>query len=143
VNSELAREAAVFTRYFAGRLPTPYVAARYAEAHAALPGLAAADGHERWLLAVARTAPAGCRVADAWARHAAPASTLRRKLVVLLAILEVSPPFAEVLDQPTGGPAAEWAGMIGAGVVSVLALLVGAIVFLPAWLLVGGRHAAP
>ena len=137
----LRREAEVFTRYLVGRTPTDYVAVCYADAHRVLTGLEAGNGHERWLLAVARTGSSGCRIADGWSRHTAPASALRRKLVVLLAILEVSPPFADVLDRPTGSPAAEWVGMIGVGVVSILALVVGAIVFLPARLLSGGRSA--
>jgi hypothetical protein len=136
----LAREAEVFTRYLAGRAPTTYVGDRYADAHRVMQGLVAANGHERWLLSVARTGPAGCRIADAWGRHAAPASPLRRKLVLLLAILEVSPPFAGVLDRPTGSPAAQWAGMVASGMVSVLALLAGVVVFLPARLAAGSRR---
>lgn len=135
----LAREAAVFTRYLTGRSPTPYVSERYADAHRALGGLVAVNGHDRWVLRVARSGSMGCRVADGWARHAAPAGPLRSKLVVMLAILEVTPPFAEVLDRPAHGPALEWALMVGAGLASVLALLAGAAVFLPMRLLAGRK----
>jgi hypothetical protein len=78
-------------------------------------------------------------VADAWARWAAPRSALRKKLVVLLAILEVSPPFAAELDQPTGSRSLEWAGIVGSGLTSLLALSIGLVLFLPVRLAAGGR----
>ena len=136
---ELKRECEVFTRHLAGRGPTPYVARRYEDAHAVLGGLAPQDGHGRWLLRVARSGRPGCRVADAWARWAAPRSALRKKLVVLLAILEVSPPFAAELDQPTGSRSLEWAGIVGSGLTSLLALSIGLVLFLPVRLAAGGR----
>jgi hypothetical protein len=133
----LQRECEVFTRHIA-RLPaTPYVIRRYADAHEVLAGLTPGDGHGRWLLTVARAGPAGCRVADAWTRVAAPRSALRRKLVVLLAILEVSPPFAAALDQPSGGRVTGWARIAGGGVMGVLALVLGLVLFLPVRLVAG------
>jgi hypothetical protein len=95
------------------------------------------DGHERWLLRVARTGPASCRIADAWARLAAPRGALRQKLVVLLAILEVSPPYAEELDQPRDGPALEWIRMAASGLTFVGALAIGVVLFLPVRLVAG------
>jgi hypothetical protein len=137
--ADLGRECEVFTRHIAGRRPTPYVVRRYADAHAVLAGMEPQDGHGRWLLRVARTAPAACRVADAWARWAAPRSALRKKLVVLLAILEVSPPFAAELDQPAGGRSLEWARIVGSSFTSLLSLVVGLVLFLPVRLAAGGR----
>jgi hypothetical protein len=136
---ELAGECGVFTRHLAGRPPTPYVVRRYADAHAVLAGMDPRDGHGRWLLRVARAGSAACRVADGWARLAAPQSALRKKLVVLLAILEVSPPFAAELDQPSGRRALEWARIAVSGITSLLALVIGLILFLPARLASGGR----
>ena len=136
---ELARECEVFTRHIAGRAPTPYVARRYAEAHAVLGGMEPRDGHGRWLLRVARSGPVACRVSDAWARLAAPRSALRKKLVVLLAILEVSPPFAAELDQPRGGPLLEWTRIAVSGMATLLALAVALVLFLPVRLAGGGR----
>jgi len=137
--AELARECGVFTRHIAGRAPTPYVVRRYTDAHAVLTGLEPNGGHGRWLLRVARVGPLPCRVADAWARLAAPRSALRMKLVVLLAILEVTPPFAAELDQPGGGRGLEWARIVAAGMTSLLALVVGLVLFLPLRLVAGSR----
>ena len=135
----LGRECDVFTRHIAGHPPTPYVIRRYAEAHGVLAGMEPLDGHGRWLLRVARSSPGSCRVADAWARLAAPRSALRMKLVVLLAILEVSPPFAAELDQPRGGRVRQWARITASGVTSLFGLLIGLLLFLPVRLLSSGR----
>jgi hypothetical protein len=51
--------------------------------------------------------------------------------VVLLAILEVSPPYAAELDQPRRGPALEWARMAVSGLGFAGALALGVILFLP------------
>jgi hypothetical protein len=133
----LARECDVFTRHISGRPAIPRVTEQYAAAHRVLPGMEPGDAHERWLLRVARTGPAACRVADAWARLAAPQGALRRKLVVLLAILEVTPPYAGELDQPRDGRALEWLRMAASGVAFAAALAIGLVLFLPVRLATG------
>jgi hypothetical protein len=135
----LAKECEVFTRHISGRPATPRIADQYAAAHRALEGMEPRDGHERWLLRVARSGPAGCRVADAWARLALPHGALRQKLVVLLAILEVSPPYAAELDQPRGGPAREWVRMAASGLGFAGALALGVVLFLPVRLAAGRK----
>lgn len=135
--AELERECEAFSRHLAGRAPTPYVVRRYTDAHAALGGMGPRDAHGRWLLRVARTGRVACRVADGWARLAAPRSALRMKLVVLLAILEVTPPYAADLDQPSGGRALEWGRIAASGLASALALVIGLVLFLPVRLVSG------
>ena len=135
----LVQECGVFTRHISGRPATPQVAEQYAVAHQVLSGMEPSDGHERWLLRVARLGPAACRIADAWARLAAPRGALRRKLVVLLAVLEVSPPYAEELDQPRGGAALEWIRIAASGLAFGGALAIGLVLFLPARLAAGPR----
>lgn len=137
--TELVKECGVFTRHISGRTATPQVSEQYAAAHQVLPGMEPSDGHERWLLRVARLGPVACRIADAWARLAAPEGALRRKLVVLLAILEVSPPYAEQLDQPRGGATLEWLRIAASGVAFAGALAIGLVLFLPARLAAGPR----
>lgn len=137
--TELVTECGVFTRHISGRTATQQVAEQYVAAHQVLSGMEPSDGHERWLLRVARLGPVACRIADAWARLAAPQGALRRKLVVLLAILEVSPPYAEELDQPRGGAALEWLRLAASGLAFAGALAVGLVLFLPARLAAGPR----
>jgi hypothetical protein len=101
----LGREARVFTAALIGGVPTPYVTRQYARGHVSLP-LAPIQGFDGILLSVARAAPPLTRVADAYARLFARRSILRRKLALLLAVLESSAPsdeeFAPVAASRTG-----------------------------------------
>src|SRR5947209_5491873 len=97
----LARECTTFCRHLLGRRPSAYVLAKYQEFHR-LPAARAvrpARAVDRALLAAARLHPAAALPADAFARIFRPGCALRKKLVLLLAILESSPQFAEQLDE--------------------------------------------
>ena len=83
----LERECRVFTRYLVGREPSEYVRAKYADAHTIVPAYATLDAFHRRLLGIARTGPAFTRLADAYTRAFAPRGALRKKLILLLAIL--------------------------------------------------------
>jgi hypothetical protein len=85
------RECEVFIRYLVGKRPTPYLVSKYREACHTLhldelrPGCAAV---EPTLLRMASTHPLLTRLADAYSRVFLPESLLRRRLVLLLAIVE-------------------------------------------------------
>jgi hypothetical protein len=132
-----AREAAVFARYLGVAAP-PAVVAAYARGQAVLPASRPLD---RLLLTVARTHPALTRVADAYARLFDRCGLLRHKLVLLLAILEVSAPAAEAFE-PDPAPLLRSAGRLAAaGVGFAVALGAGVLLFgVPhAVLRLGGR----
>ena len=86
------RECVVFTGHLLGVAPDAYVKRKYAEAHDVLGGLAPTDPFDAFLLRFASKHRVCTRLADAYARVFRPGSALRRKLIVLLAILETSPP---------------------------------------------------
>jgi hypothetical protein len=123
----LEREARVFTAALIGAEPTPYVIRQYARGHVSLP-LAPAQGFNKVLLWVARGAPVLARCADAYARLFARRAILRRKLVLLLAILESSAPsdaaFASLRVSRAGVLLRLGATGIAAGVYTVLGLLI-------------------
>ena len=127
----LEHECRTFTRYLAGRDPTPYVVAKYCEAHevsAAFGG----DRFDRRLTAAARYHSATTLLADAYARFFAPHGLLRKKLVLLLAILEISPPFFQKLNRlPAGGRVAQTLYVGARLLLFGLALLGGVMAFLP------------
>ena len=126
----LAREARVFARALTGETPTAYAAAQYARAHEHL-ALHPAGAFDRRLAAFAAAAPWAARAADAYARWFAPRAALRRKLVVLAAILESSPPHDAAFDPVTGSAAGIILRLALAGAGFVLALLVGLLVLTP------------
>jgi hypothetical protein len=101
---ELAREAATFARYLCGVAAGEYVVERYRAAHAlGLVELRATSSFERAVVALARRGTWSARAMDASTRLVQPAGLLRRKLVLLLALLESRSPPAEAIDAPTAG----------------------------------------
>jgi hypothetical protein len=90
----LEREARIFTASLIGGAPSPYVIRQYARGHVSLP-LAPVQGFDAVLMRVARGGPILARLADAYARLFARRAILRRKLTLLLAILESTAPSDE------------------------------------------------
>ena len=138
------RECVVFTRHLLGVAPDAYVKRKYAEAHDVMGGLAPKDPFDAFVLRFASTHRFCTRVADAYARVFRPGSALRRKLIVLLAILETSPPTYRQIDAPVGGPKALLLLRLTVrGTIALLSLLIGALLLVPARLAlaVAGRRA--
>jgi hypothetical protein len=133
----LARECRVFTRHLTGAEPGDYVISRYLDAHRVRRGFAPASRLDRFLCAFARVSPLAARLADSWAAIIAPTSTLRRKLILLLAMLESCAPHYRRLEDVRGGQAAAFAGLLFRGVLAVLVLLVSLLIFVPARILLG------
>ncbi len=139
-DSPLDRECVVFTSYLVGLRPDAYVRRRYAEAHATVPGLEAVDRFEAILIGFARRHPALTKMADAYARIFRPASSLRRKLVLLLAILESTSPTSDEVDRAVGGsPASVALRLVGRGLTAIASLAAGTILLTAARLRYGGR----
>ncbi|MFQ5689204.1 MAG: hypothetical protein ACE5HQ_02905 [Gemmatimonadota bacterium] len=131
----------MWCRYLLGRPPDPYVLAAYVRAHARSPRLSATSGgrRDRQLVGIARRAPWLARVADSYARVFAPGSLLRRKLTVLLAVLESAAPSFEQFETPTvRRPLRFWFGLACRGL-TFLGLLLAASLFLGPLQLVAGR----
>jgi hypothetical protein len=119
-------ECAVFTRCLLRRDASEYVRLKYRAAHTSLAGLSPANRFDAFLVRFARTGPGFATVADAYAAVFAAHSLLRKKLVVLLAILETSSPECELIDAPAGGGrparAAVAIGLAGLGALAALAV---------------------
>lgn len=125
----LARECEAFARYLTGGAPGAYLERKYRAAHAA--GAIERPGEDtafdRALVALARQGPFLARLADAHARVFASGGLLRRKLVAVLALLEVSEP--ERVDEPGLRTAlgffarAAWLGLVFAFLLAVSIVL--------------------
>jgi len=113
----LAREFAVWCRYLGTAAPESRAVAAYVRGHP-LAATYAGDRFDRTLVAVARRSPAWCALADSYARRARPYGTLRRKLVLALAVLESTPRAHADYDTARPGSAAgSWLALaaLGAG----------------------------
>jgi hypothetical protein len=109
------------------------VCLKYSAAHTALSTLSSANRFDSFLVRFARMGPRCANVADAHAALFAPTSLLRKKLVVLLAILETSWPYCELIDAPLGGgrPTLAVAALASVGVGAVVALAISVPILLP------------
>lgn len=98
----LADECRLWARYLAGVTPSEYLTSRYIECHRRSEHfLAPPDAVDRMLLGIARTGRLGATLADSYATLLRPGSLLRRKLVLLVALMECAPPTSDLLDHPT------------------------------------------
>ncbi len=98
MDERLARECLMLTRYLSGSDPTAAVVHAYQRAHALGVVGARPARFDRLLTALAGRHPSLTRAVDSYATALARNSTLRRKLVLLLAILESSWPACETID---------------------------------------------
>jgi NADH dehydrogenase len=134
-------ECRVFTRHLLGTEPDSAVVATYERALASVPELAAVERWDRAQLAIARRGVLLARCADSHAALFARSSALRKRLVMLLAILESRPPYAVDIDSALGGtmPRAV-ARVLARGIGSVLTLLAGTLILLPIQLALATRR---
>jgi hypothetical protein len=128
------RECEIFSRYLVGLRPTDYLREQYDLALRArhLANEAELAAFDRRTLGFACRSVFFTRVADAYCaifhRHGA----LRRKLVLLLAILEHAPPTASRFDRPRiHGPIGVATNLLLLSVYFVLLLLLGIILLSP------------
>ena len=132
----LTRESLVFVSYLTGRKPSDYVLKQYVQAHRCGALDSGNTRFEQLLIAVARQHRFLARVADAYARFFASRSALRKKLVLLLAVLETSAPSYVWLDDvPSVTQAGTLAAVVGHGMIGVVCLVLGFIIFTPMRLL--------
>jgi NADH dehydrogenase len=132
--SVLKNECRTFTAYLVGTAPSAYIEEQYARA-AHVHGLTFDENCSRFdraTLGLARSGRLGARSADAYCGLFHRRGILRRKLIVLSAILEHVAPTNAAFDRVEArGAALTILTLAGYGVVSALSLLLGAAVLLP------------
>lgn len=137
--AELERECRRFTPYLCGLPADERLLRNYAQANQAR-GFAAPGGRfDRLLLRLAVRHHWLTRTCDIYSRFFHRRGVLRKKLVYLLAILEVTAPYHRHFDDIDSRSLAGFALQCGMrGFVSVSCLLFGAIFLLPLQILLGG-----
>jgi hypothetical protein len=129
----LERECQTFARYLTHDVPGSYVVRKYVECHPVVlrhapPSLPVDDA----MLRFAAAGPYRTRIADAYARIFRPKSILRRKLILLFAILENSKGYHQQFTR--GGDDVRWLAWwrISLSVTTFLAALcAGIVMFAP------------
>lgn len=136
----LARECALLHRYLVGGEPDDFVRAKYVAAHEpGRHGPVSPAAPDDALVRFARQGPAFVRLADAYGAAFQRGGALRRKLILLVAILESYGPTSSGVDSPDrGSRSGFWLGAGFAGIRFVLVLAVAVLAFVP-WRLFAGR----
>jgi len=117
-----------FGRYLSGVQPGDYVRGRYVDALERFPErFSPADRLDRLLFSMSSW-PMPLRAVDMTARVLSPASAVRKRLVLMTALLENAPDTFELYERPSAGGAAFFFGLATRGVVSISALLLGLVV---------------
>ena len=100
--AQLERECRIFTKYLISQSPNDYVIDKYYEANIKSAELshAPADRFQRILLSIAVKSFFMTSFVDSYASIFLKDSLFRKKLILLLAILENSPPFYAKFDYP-------------------------------------------
>lgn len=131
-------ECVRFTRYLTRQAPTRYVLDKYRDAHERQPHLDAARAQrfDRFLIAAARAHGMGCWLVDAYTAVFRKSAVVRRKWVLLVAILESTAPTAAIFDVPDSeNRVALVMRLAFRGTAFVVGLGVSALLFLPVHLL--------
>lgn len=102
---QLDRECRAYSRYLAGHAPGEYLVSKYRDFHeraSAAAGLEA-DPFDRFLAEFSARGPFRARLADTYASRFRPQAALRKKLALMLALLECSRDSFDALDRPDPG----------------------------------------
>lgn len=97
-DEQLEAECRTFTRYLVNQQANDYLLSQYGFFHRAIKG--SADPFDRFVLRFAVRGPACTRIADAYLSSFRKHSILRSKLVLLLGLIEVSPPYYRRIEEP-------------------------------------------
>jgi hypothetical protein len=131
-DASIERECRVFAEYLLGCAPDPYVARKYLDAHRVVPAFSKGTRFDFFLIRAARAHRSMAKLADAYARFFVPASLLRRKLVLLLAILETCSPSCHLIDSTEPGGKPMLLVRLCTRAIGTLAfVIIGVVVFLP------------
>ena len=120
-------EARLFGRYLVGRVPPPELVERYREANRILFG-GTAPGPDAAVVAFGRRHPWSIPFLDGAAGLLRPGSLLRNKILVMAAVLEASPSFAEQFLSRTVHPVVLVLRVVGLGTLAVVRAAVGVLI---------------
>lgn len=122
----------MFSSYLVGQVPSDYVLEKYCEAHLVGNRFSASGRFDLFLVKTAVAGPLLTKLADSYARLLVPGATLRKKLILLLAILESCAPTYEFLDSvDVSSKPVLYLRIAQRGLLFVLGLLVSVVVLLP------------
>jgi hypothetical protein len=134
--SSIKQECERFTQYLLDGPVYPYAVRKYVQAHQVCDDFSTGDAFDLFLVRAARVHWVVTKAADGYARFFAPRTLLRKKLVLLLAILETSSPSSRFLESAVIMPLPLLLLRLAVrGLLSTLSFTAAVVVFLPAQLI--------
>jgi nucleoside-diphosphate-sugar epimerase len=128
----LRQECRTFARYLTGHAPGAYIEDKYEEFHRTRPEEVPSGGFDARLVGAAARGPRWTRLADTYASRFAKTSALRKKVALVLALLESAEPSASRLDLPAAHSRfGVWWGAATAVFRYAVALAVSIVLFAP------------
>jgi hypothetical protein len=128
LDPRLAAEGRLIGRYLVGVDPAPELIERYCRANEVL-FTDAPSPADRSILHFLEKHPRSLSLLEAAAGLVQPASRLRRKIIVMMAILETAPEHAGHFEFAGGGTIASVARLAGLGAVASVKVVAGLIVY--------------
>lgn len=131
----LLHECKNYTRYLISQEPTTYIQNEYVKAHQRNPALSVdpANRFDEFLVSFSTKGSFAARMVDAYANLFYKNSLLRRKIILMLALLESVAPFAAVFDAPeSSNPVGIILRLGWRGFLFVLALSLALVILIPA-----------
>jgi NADH dehydrogenase len=135
IDKTLNHEGRIYTNFLIHQEPSDYVLDKYRQAHNVAAPLRNRNYSEleNFALKLSRKNPLATRLVDAYAVFFMKGSIIRKKLILLMAILETSNPSALAFEQPDSSNVFKIILNLGLqGLTFTFALLVGLIIFIPA-----------
>lgn len=131
----LTAECRAFTKYLIGQVPTDYVLSKYVQAHGVSPELnEPMNSFDGFLLDLTSAWPSTLGLVDPFTSALAKTAMVRKKLILLLSILETSSPSFIVFDTPDrGGKYGAAAAVLYQGALSVCGLCVATVILPPVY----------
>ncbi len=141
-NERQVKEARTFASYLGSPSVPSEIAERYHQAIQDWP-VVPSDRFDAWLLRFAASSPALTSIADTYARRARPYGDLRRRLTLMLALLETHGATHHAYDRAhASSAAAAWLALAGVGTLWALRTLLAGVICAPAHLLLGAKTPA-
>ena len=104
-DAALVQECQLYCRYLSGGAASGYLSDKYVDCHRQFPIVPDSRSIDTVLHRASQSSVFACRLADCYSAVFLRQSTVRRKLIIVLAILECSKNFGR-LDTPTNRPGA-------------------------------------
>ncbi len=131
-DDEIDGECTVFVRHLLGRMPDRGTLDAYRKAVRGVAVLSPGSARDEAVLRFARRGVLATRLADSWAAIFDRKSALRKRLIMLLGILEVRAPMFEHIDRGAGGSPVKAVPLIlWQGVVAAVRLVAATLVMTP------------